>query len=161
MPPRKRTAKTLDSSSPENEIKETKAVTTVESLFGAPEVVEVKQTSKGYSRVEVPDTILAVVQGILDHNRSTAVSGEKRKMLTYAISSPENIEAMAPVLYSAADILGCTVIVSPVYKDEDEFHKVKDVTKATHIRVSVGERRGKRSGATASDSAESGTEDGE
>ena len=134
MPPRKRDAKTVDSSSPVNE--ENNEVTT-DTLFGDVELVGKIQTNSKRITVDVPAHVLQKLKE----------AQELGSYAYWAVNDPSQYDTMANVLRSGGDLMDqASVLVKPVIREGKDFHVVTDPADATHIRATVAKRRGFKSG---------------
>lgn len=89
--------------------------------------------------VDVPDKVLTLVTNARNAGRR----------FTLPVRSSAEYSALSTVLYSAGGLLepAATVYCAPGIIAEGKFVRVDDPTKATHLRASVGNRRGRAKGA--------------
>jgi hypothetical protein len=128
MPPRARKHETRDSSSPDKiEVNDM-----VETLFGEP-TFQVAKFAGLRKAAHVPDV---VVKALKDAQKAG-------QYVYYPVADASRYNEMANVLRAAGDHLEqATVIVAPVIAEDGDFHRVSKPEDATHIKVTVGHRRG-------------------
>lgn len=110
------------------------------------------------ARVRVTRTKVDVPAGVLKTLKEIQGAG---KRAVWPVRDFNHFDAMADVFYSAGELLQASVLAAPVKdsgKTDDSGNKVYEVVKkdpenwtATHVRVTVGKRRGRKA---APDSAE-------
>lgn len=105
-------------------------------LFGDVEL-ETARVRVTRTKVDVPAQVMKVLKD--------AQAAGKRAI--WPVKDLLHYEAMADVFYSAGELLQASVLSAPVRKTEDGYEVVKkdaDTWTATHVRVTVGKRRGRK-----------------
>lgn len=110
----------------------------VAALFGEPEIEAKRPSHQARRVVDVPPQILEVLKGLQENGRRAF----------WGVRDFNHYDTMTDVLHSAGSILNGSVLVAPIFRDEDGTnHVVKadpENWTATHIRVTVGKRRGRK-----------------
>lgn len=117
------------------------------ALFAAPSIVEDARAASRPKRPKVD-----VPEHVLDALRVAKENSERRAWPLPPGITEEQYKEMCLVFYSAADTLGGTAGIMLGKQAEDQpnrFERVKELSQATHVRVSIGRRRGatKKNGA--------------
>lgn len=116
-------------------------------LFGSVEFDGFAQHKTTRTKVEVPAEILELL----------TKARTERKRPIWPVRDVTHFDSMANVLYSAGDLLGASVLVAPIKRDGEGnavVLKREQRGEATHLRATVGERRGQKGGNKAEDKGE-------
>lgn len=110
-------------------------------LFGDVEL-ETARVRVTRTKVDVPAAVLKTLKEI---------QGAGKRAI-WPVRDFNHYDTMADVFYSAGELLQASVIAAPVKRnDKDEFEAVKrdpENWTATHVRVTVTKRRGRKTPAT-------------
>lgn len=121
--------------------KKTAPESSLADLFGE---VEMESTRAKTTRpkVDVPEGVLKVLK--------EAQASALRPVWPIEQGNYLQFDSMRDVFASASDLIGATILAAPGIKEDGQFIRVKDDPanfKATHVRVTVGKRRGPRKSA--------------
>jgi hypothetical protein len=138
MPSRNAASKQAVSSSPTTEKKVSTVSNAPAVLFGDVSFEEPAKASITRPKVEVPKEILEVLK------KAQALN----KRPTWPVRDEVHAAAMADVLYSAGDHLDASILPALGTYVEGKWTRVKDwndpEVKPTHLRATVGAKRGRK-----------------
>lgn len=104
------------------------------TLFGEHKFTEIVKSHSQRKTVDVPAEILEVLK---------AAQGAGKRV-EWPVRDEIHFRTMAEVLYSAGDHLNASILPAPGRYVAGKWERVKEISDATHLRATVGKRRGKR-----------------